>query len=52
MTQTLRLADVADSRSNSFRIVRHLAAATVIVAHSVGLLTPAAEAADRAWGWR
>ena len=52
MTQTLMLADVADSRSNNFRIVRHLAAASVVVAHSVGLLTPAAEAADRAWGWR
>ena len=41
MTRALRLADVADSRSNNFRIVRHLAAAAVIVAHSFGLLTPA-----------
>ena len=52
MAQTLSLADVGDSRSNTFRIVRDLAAASVVVAHSVGLLTPAAEAADRAWGWR
>ena len=43
------LADVADSRSNNFRIARHLAAASVIVAHSFGLLTPAAEAAGQAW---
>ena len=42
MARTLVLADVADSRSNNFRIVRHLAAASVIVAHSFGLLTPAA----------
>ena len=47
--QTLTLADVADSRSNNFRIVRHLAAASVIVAHSFGMLTPAAEAAGKAW---
>ena len=49
MARTLVLADVADSRSNNFRIVRHLAAASVIVAHSFGLLTPAAEAAGKAW---
>lgn len=45
----LMLADVADSRSNNFRIIRHLAAASVVVAHSFGLLTPAAEAAGKAW---
>ena len=49
MASKLTLADVADSRSNNFRIVRHLAAASVIVAHSFGLLTPAAEAAGKAW---
>lgn len=41
LARPLFLADVADSRSNNFRIVRHLAAAVVIVAHSFGLLTPA-----------
>ena len=49
MASKLTLADVADSRSNNFRIVRHLAAASVIVAHSFALLTPAAEAAGKAW---
>ena len=49
MAQSLTLADVADSRSNNFRFVRHLAAATVVVAHSLGLLTPATEAAGQAW---
>ena len=49
MAQTLKLADVADSRINNFRIVRHLAAASVIVAHSFGLLTPAAAAASGSW---
>ena len=49
MARTLRLADVADSHSNNFRIVRHLAAASVIVAHSFGLLTPATKAAGQAW---
>ena len=53
MAQTLRPADVADSRSNNFRFVRHLAAATVVVAHSFGLLlTSATEAKGQAWGSR
>ena len=41
MSRSLTLADVADSRSNNFRIVRHLAAASVIFAHSFGVITPA-----------
>ena len=48
MAQTPTLADVAHSRNNNFRIVRHLAAASVVVAHSFGMLTPVAAATERA----
>ena len=51
MASTLMLADVADSRSNNFRIIRHLAAASVIIAHSFGMLTPASVTASEAWQW-
>jgi hypothetical protein len=37
--QTLMLADVADSRSNNFRIIRHLAAASVAVTLAIAALS-------------
>ena len=45
----LTLADVADSRSNNFRIVRLLAAASVMIAHSFGIIATSSEASDRSW---